>query len=126
MRKILQAFKNFNWKQWLVFAAFIFVVCFTGFYAYRTIERAAYWRAHRDQPLAGWMTVGYIAHSYHVPPPVLYDALDLEPKPPRDRRSLSQIAKEQNRSFEEIKTELEKVIADFRIENAAPETGGNP
>lgn len=123
--RILQAFRNFSWKQWLILGAFIFVLGFTGFSIYRTIERAAYWRSHHDQPLANWMSVSYIAHSYHVPPLVLYEAIDLKPEP-RDRRPLSLVAKIQKRSVEEIKTQLEKAIADFRAQNPPPETGGLP
>lgn len=123
--KILQTFRTFSWKQWLLFCAFIFVVCFTGFYIYRTVERAAYWRNHRDQPIAGWMPVGYIAHSYHVPPTVLYDALGLKPEP-RDRRTISQIAKAQNRSAAEVEKDLEEAVNKFRAEHPLPDNGGNP
>ena len=91
---------------------------------YRTVERARYWRTHHNQPLANWMSVNYIAHSYRVPPPVLYDALKLEPIP-RDRRPLAQIAKLQKRSIEEVKKDLEDAIEKFRAENPPPETGGN-
>ncbi|MGI8469920.1 MAG: hypothetical protein ACR2N3_15885 [Pyrinomonadaceae bacterium] len=123
--KILQAFKNFSWKQWTILILFFIVVGFTGFYIYRTVERASYWRSHQDQPLANWMSVGYIAHSYHVPPPVLYEAIKLKPEP-HDRRPLAQIAKTQNRPVEEIKTELEAALNKFRAENPPPETGGRP
>ncbi|MGI9037078.1 MAG: hypothetical protein ACR2GD_13715 [Pyrinomonadaceae bacterium] len=123
--KILQAFRNFNWKQWLLFCAFILVICFTCFHLYRTIERAAYWRAHHDQPIADWMTVGYIAHSYHVPPTVLYDALGLKPEP-HDRRTLSQIATAQNRSAAEVKKDLEEAVNNFRAAHPPPENGGHP
>ncbi|WP_439137654.1 hypothetical protein [Roseicyclus sp.] len=32
---------------------------------------------HRDQPIAGWMTPGYIARSYNVAPAVIRDALPI-------------------------------------------------
>lgn len=123
--KFLQAFKIFSRKQWAILILFLLVVGFTGFYIYRTVERAAYWRQHQDQPLANWMGVGYIAHSYHVPPPVLYEAIRVKPEP-HDRRPLSQIAKAQNRPVEEIKIELEAAINKFRAANPPPLTGGNP
>jgi hypothetical protein len=65
----------------------ILLFIFTGFFVWRTVERARYWREHRDEPIRGWMTVGYIAHSYHVPSHVLKAALDLPPDQP-DKRPL--------------------------------------
>lgn len=123
--EILQTLKRFSWKQWLVLILFFGVVAFTGFYVYRTVERAAYWHNHQDQPIENWMSVRYIAHSYHVPPPVLYEAIKLNPEP-RDRRPLKQIATIQNRSIEEIKNELEAAIIKFRDENPPPEIRGQP
>ena len=34
-----------------------------------------------DEPIQGWMNIGYIAHSYHVPAYVLAQALGLPPGP---------------------------------------------
>lgn len=82
-----------------------------------------YWKQHRDQPIAEWMSVGYVAHSYHVPPSVLYEALELPPKPP-DRRSLKKIAEAQDRSFEEVKALLEIAIKQERVKNPPPNDGG--
>jgi membrane protein DedA with SNARE-associated domain len=55
------------------------------------------------------MSVGYVAHSYHVEPDVLYLALGLPDKPP-DKRPLRKIAKVQHRSMDEIKTVLQDAI----------------
>lgn len=123
-RRFFQIIKNFTWKQWLVVFAFVSVLGFTGFHIVRTVQHAMYWKEHRDQPIAEWMSVGYIAHSYHVPPPVLYEALELPPKPP-DRRSLKKIAEAQDRSFEEIKALLEIAIKQERTKNPPPDTGGS-
>jgi hypothetical protein len=122
-RKIRQKLKNFSRRQWLILAAFLLVVAFTGFQIFRTVKRANYWRQHQDEPIAGWMRVGYVANSYHVPPPVLNRAIGLAPEA-RDRRPLKEIAESQNRPFEELKAELEKAIADFRKTNPPPEKGG--
>ena len=66
-----------------------------------------------DEAIRPWMSVGYVARSYHVPPPVLYRAIDLNDVP-RDRRPLREIAREQNRPVEVLITDLQKAIADFR------------
>jgi hypothetical protein len=82
-------------------AAFLLVAGFTAVKAVHLASGVIYWQAHRDEPIRGWMNVGYVAHSYRVPPHVLYLALDLPHKPP-DKRPLRDIAKVQHRSMDEI------------------------
>lgn len=122
IKKILQKLKGFNRQQWLILAALVLVLAFTCFQIFRTVQRANYWRQHRDEPIAGWMRIGYVANSYHVPPPVLNQAIGL-PAEARDRRPLSKIAESQNRPFEELKADLEKAVNDFRLKHP-PEPGG--
>lgn len=93
--------KRFGWKQWIVVAALALVVLVTGVFAVRTVRRAIYWRAHREEAIRPWMSIPYIAHSYRVPPHVLYQALGI-PQEPHDRRPLKQIAREQKRSVDEV------------------------
>jgi hypothetical protein len=111
--------KKFGWKQALVALAFLLSLSVAGFFVVRTVRPALYWHYHRDEPIRGWMTVGYVAHSYHVPPYVLYQALDL-PHRPHDRRPLREIAKEQNRSLDEIRNVLLNAIAHARPPNPPP------
>ena len=94
-----------------------------GVSIYRTYERAVYWRAHQDESIAEWMPVNYVAHSYHVPPPVLFDTLKLKPKPGERRKPLGEIAVSQGRSFDELKADLEKAIAEFRRKHPTPPGG---
>lgn len=112
-RAIAQTLRNFGWRQWLVVALFVLALGATALHAARTFQRARYWREHRDEPIRGWMTVGYVAHSYRVPPRVLYQALNLpprEPGSPRDRRPLREIAREQGRTLEEIAAALQQAV----------------
>jgi|SRR6266480_1325159 len=104
--------KNPGWRQWLVVLAFLFVVTFTGFFAVRTVRRAIYWHYHQDEPIRPWMNLGYIAHSYSVPPWVLHQALGLPPRP--DRRPIREIAREQNRSVAEVIAILQNAIVHAR------------
>ena len=104
--------KNFGWRQWLIVLAFVLVVLFTGIFAMRTVRRAAYWHNHKDEPIRPWMSIGYIAHSYRVPPYVLTEALGLPPKP--DRRPIREIARQQNRSVDEVIAILENAIVHVR------------
>jgi hypothetical protein len=112
-QRILQTLKTFNWQQWLVAMMFLLALGFTGLHAARTIRDAIYWHYHQDEPIRGWMTVGYAAHSYHLPPHILYQALGLPHKPP-DKRPLREIAKSQNRSMNEIRVILQDAIAHAR------------
>jgi len=112
-QRILHALKTFHWQQWLVATMFLFVVGFTGLHAFRTIRDAIYWHYHQDEPIYGWMTVGYVAHSYHVPPHILYQALGLPHKPP-DKRPSREIAKSQHRSMDETRAILQEAITHAR------------
>lgn len=114
--------KRFGWKQWVVMAALALVVLATGVFAVRTVQRAMYWRAHRDEAIRPWMSVPYVAHSNRVPPHVLYQALGIPPQP-HDRRPLKQIAREQNRSVDDLSAVLRDAID---RERAKPPTTAQP
>ncbi len=53
------------------------------------------------EPIRPWMSVPYIAHSYRVPPRVLFQALGL-PGDRRDWRPIATIAREQNRPVQDV------------------------
>jgi len=113
--------KNPGWRQWTVLAAFVMVVLFTGLFAVRTVRRAIYWHYHQDEPIRPWMNLGYIAHSYSVPPWVLHQALGLPTKPGKpDRRPIREIAREQNRSVDEVIRILQDAIVHARPPYPAP------
>lgn len=106
--------KKLGRYQWLLLAVFLLAVIVTGWFAVRAVRRAVYWHNHRDEQIRPWMSVHYVARSYRVPPPVLYRAIKLEPKVPRDRRPLREIAREQKRPVEALISELQQAIKDFR------------
>jgi hypothetical protein len=107
--------KNLGGRQWLVVLAFLFVVSFTGLFAVRTVRRAIYWHYHQDETIRPWMNLGYIAHSYSVPPWVLAQALGLPPKTHGpDRRPIREIAREQNRSVNAVIAILQDAIVHSR------------
>jgi len=105
--------KKISWQQWGVVLAFVLVLCGTAYFAVRTIRPAIYWHYHQDEDISGWMNIDYVAHSYHVPPHVLYIALGMPHKPP-DRRPLRDIAAVQNRSMDEVKAILLDAIVHSR------------
>jgi hypothetical protein len=116
--KIIRTVNAFRWQQWLVLAMFLLVAGFTGLKAVRTARKVTYWKAHRDEPIRGWMNVGHVAHSYRVPPGVLYLALGLPEK--ADKRPLREIAKVQHRSVDEIRTILQNAIIHARAPQSQP------
>jgi hypothetical protein len=111
-----------RWHHWLGIAALVLAIGFTGLHAYRAVRAAIFWSHNQDEPIQGWMTVGFVAHSYHVPPGILYQALGLPPG--HNRRPLRVIAREQNRSLATVKTALQNAITHAR--NPPPVTGGQP
>jgi hypothetical protein len=104
--------KSFGWRQWLVLAAFVVVLAATGLFAVRTVRRAIYWRQHQDEAIRPWMNVGYVAHSYRVPPWFLHQALGLPPGP--DRRPLREIARDQGRPVDDVIAILQNAIVHAR------------
>jgi hypothetical protein len=110
--------KRFRRKQWALLAAFALIVAITGVFVVRTVRRTIYWRVHHDEPIRPWMSLPYVAHSYRVPPYILYEALGITPSP-RDRRPIREIAKEQNRSVDEVILDLQNAIARERASHPA-------
>ena len=84
--------KKVGWRQIVLVLAFVASLGVAVIFVVRTVQPIVFWHLHRDEPIKPWMTVGYIAHSYHVPPHVLYQALGLPPRA-HDRRPLREIAK---------------------------------
>jgi len=122
--------KKLGWRQWLVVALFLVAVVVTSLLMVRAVRRAVYWRFHRDEPIRAWMSVPYVAHSYRVPPHVLYKAIGL-PQDKRDKRPLREIAREQNRPVEILITELQDAITHSRPPYPTPSPptppdGGTP
>jgi hypothetical protein len=112
-------------QQWLVALAFLLALLLTSLFATRTMRRALYWHLHRDEQIRPWMSVHYVAHSYHVPPYVLYQAIGVTPIP-HDRRPLRLLAREQNRPVELLVEELQAAIARARQPHWPPTTPREP
>lgn len=108
---------------------FSLVLGFTAFHAVHIVRDVIYWHYHQDEPIRGWMSIGYVAHSYRVPPHVLYQALGL-PHKPLDRRPLREIARSQRRSMDEIRALLQNAIIHARPPYPPPppppDDGGKP
>ena len=101
-------------KKWLLVLAFVASAVLTVVFGLRAVHR----RPHRriDEPIRPWMTVTYVAHSYHVPPHVLYEALGVQHKP-HDKLTIARVAREQNRPVHAVISDLMAAI-----ERARPPT----
>lgn len=106
-------------QQWLVALAFLLALLLTSLFATRMVRRAIYWHYHRDEQIRPWMSVPYVAHSYRVPPRVLYQAIGVTPIP-HDRRPLRLLAREQGRPVELLIEELQATITQTRSINPPP------
>ena len=110
-------------REWILLLLFVMTLAVTGLFAARAFRRAAYWRAHRDERIRPWMSVGYVAHSYRIPSAVLHQAIGIEPTL-HDRRPLREIATQQHRSVDTLIAELQEAIVEYRKSN--PPSGGPP
>lgn len=127
--RIRHVLASFGWWQWALAIIFLLAVVLATLFAVRTVRRAIYWRLHHEEPIERWMTVNYVAHSYDLPPDVLWDALGLPaPRPPLrpDRRPLSEIATAKGQTFEQVKATLEAAITAARPPALVPPPGTAP
>jgi hypothetical protein len=87
----------------LVTTLILFGVLIVGFFGLRTFHAFREFRGHRPPPrfehgkpetdverIREWMTIGFLSHTYHTPPNLLYDALGIPPKGNEDK-SLKQL-----------------------------------
>lgn len=95
---------RFFWREHrFLFLAFAMALALTVFFTVRMVVFTLYWAdpAHRNQPIAGWMTPRYIVHSYDLPPELVRKVLNLEEEP-RKRRTLAEIARDSDLTLDEI------------------------
>ncbi len=92
-----------------LFVAFLAALVVTVFFAARLLVFTVYWADpdHRGQPLEGWMTPGYVAHSYDLSSEVVRDALELDPGD-GERRTLAEIATASGWTLKEIQRRIDE------------------
>jgi hypothetical protein len=106
------------WKGHKVAAsAFVVALMVALFFAGRLAYFLVYWSdpAHQNQPIADWMTVGYVARSYDVPRDKLAQAIGVTPRPGQ-RRTLVEIAAERGVDTGTLKSELQQAIDRLRAQ----------
>ena len=100
---------------WLLRLAFGLALLVTLGFGLRFGASVIYWAnpANSDQPVEGWMPVGFVARSWQVPPEVLVQALGLGPDE-RARQTLEQIARQQGVPVADLVATLEAAIQTWR------------
>ena len=110
-----------SWRRTLVVGlAFLLAIAGTFVFAYRAGRQVRRIRTV-NEPIRAWMSVPFIAHAHHVPASVLFQAIGVPPREPRDRRSVRRIAHDLNRPVPELITQLQRAI-----DAAAQPPGGHP
>ena len=102
----------------LLIGSLVVAILLTLFFGVRAVRR--FIDRPTNEPIREWMSVPYIAHSYHVRPDVLFRALGLPDKPPPDKRPISVIAKELNLSTEAVIELLQTAIEQARPPKPPP------
>lgn len=107
---MLTAVRTLWRKHRFLFLAFVAALIVTLFFAGRLLLFTVYWADpdHRDQHLEGWMTPGYVAHSYDLSPEVVREVLELDAGGGK-RRTLAEIAKASGMTLEEIQRRIDAV-----------------
>ena len=100
--------------------AFLLAITGTFVFASRAGRHARQIRTE-NEPIRGWMSVPFIAHTHHVPASVLFQAIGVAPLEPHDRRSVRHIAHDLNRPVPELIAQLQRAI-----DAAAHPPGGQP
>jgi hypothetical protein len=109
---------TFGWRDWILVLGLLLslaVIVIFGIRALRHVPRSLV-----DEPMRPWMSVPYIAHSYHVPPHVLLTALGLPSKPP-DKRPILVIARAQKRTVQTVEADLQNAIIQARLSSPSPQ-----
>jgi len=106
----------------LLTVALCLAIAGTFIFGYRA-GRHAHLLRWENEPIRPWMSVPFIAHTHHVPAHVLYAAIGLEPRP-HDRRPLRAIAREQDRTVDDLIRNLEHALAGAGHVHPAPEASG--
>jgi len=99
----MKRFRTACKRRPVITAAFAIATVFAIMFAVRSAMFMTYWfdPAHRDQQIQGWMTPRYVAQSWHLPPRVMFGALQTDKMPGR-RQTLADIAAAQGISVEQL------------------------
>lgn len=111
MKRLFTAWRA---RPWLT-SAFVLACAVTLFFAGRLVFYTAYWATHREMPVQGWMTVGYVARSWGLDPRELDAAAGLpQPQAKGHPLTLDEIARDRGVPVAEIIAAVESALAEMQ------------
>jgi hypothetical protein len=97
------------WRRILILSlGFVLAIGGTFLFAYRAGTQARHFR-NANEPIRPWMSIPFIAHTRHVPEPVLFQAIGVQPEP-HDRRSVRHLAHDLKRPIPELMSKLQQAV----------------
>jgi hypothetical protein len=98
-----------SWRRILILGiAFALAIGGTFFFAYRAGRQARHFHS-ANEPIRPWMSIPFIAHTRHVPAPVLFQAIGVQPDP-KDRRSVRHLAHDLHRTVPDLLGKLQATV----------------
>lgn len=104
----------------MIALAFLLAIAGALLFASRASRQAHHLRT-ANEPIHGWMSIPFIAHTHHVPASMLFEAIGVAPRQPHDHRSVRHIARELNRPVPEVIAQLQKAIDEARPPGGKPQ-----
>ncbi len=105
-------------KHPFLVSGFVLAVAVVLFFATHLIMGMIYWSGHQREPVAGWMTVGYVAQSWHLDPREI-DATAGLPFPDGHPLSLNEIARQRGVPVSEVIAQVEAAVAELVAQDEA-------
>lgn len=111
----MTALKHLWAQHRLAFAAFVIALAALGYFSVKTTASMIYWMdpAHREQPLADWMTPRYVAQSYDLPRDIIEEVFFIERGDEPRRIRLSDIAAENNMTMDQMQARIDAAKSAF-------------
>jgi hypothetical protein len=97
----------------LLVLGFCLAITATFFFAYRAGRTARHIR-QRNEPIKSWMSVPFVAHTYHMPEDLLFQSIHVPPNP-RDHRPIRDIARAEKLPSADLIRELQSAIATHAV-----------
>lgn len=105
-------FRRHPWPTTILAAGLVALIWFGGGF----VSEVLYFSdpAHREQPLAGWMSPRYVAKSWELPPDVVADVMQLTPG--HRHTTLDHVVERLNITIEELQKRVEAAKAKLEAE----------
>ncbi|MDO5613738.1 MAG: hypothetical protein Q4G14_10935 [Paracoccus sp. (in: a-proteobacteria)] len=106
----------------LLIAAFALAMAAMLFFAVTFTRNFIYWQNHRQEPVSAWMTIGYVGHSWGVPPREIDRIANLPGPDPRPL-TIREIAEAQGVPPEQVIARVNAAVAQLQAERHPPQQG---